>query len=129
MRKVVMSLIVFAFIGLGTSAAFGQWRELGSKEVDYKVDHDTLSVGPMNGDFRHVRLGVSRAPVTFLRVVLTFGNGTTQEIKVRTVIADGGYTRAIDLKGNQRVIRKVDFWYESTSLERRKALVTLYGGR
>jgi hypothetical protein len=127
MRKIIIPLMALLFVGIGVSAAAAQWREIGSKEVDYAVDHDTLNVTSMRGDFRKIRIGVSRAPVKFYRVVLTYGNGNTQEVQVRSLIRPGGQSRVIDLKGNERVIRKVEFWYESASLRRQKALVTLYG--
>ena len=127
MRKIVFSLMVLLVVGLGASAATAQWREIGTKEVDYTADHDTLDVTAMRGDFRRIRIGVSRAPVRFSRVVLTYGNGNKQEIPIRALIKAGGQTRVIDLQGNERVIRKVDFWYESASLRKQKALVTLYG--
>lgn len=104
-----------------------QWRDVGSNEVDYKVDHDTLSVTRWKGDFRRIRIGVTRAPVKFFRVVITYGNDTTEEIPVRSLIKAAGFTNVKDLRGGERMIQKVDFWYESASLNRQKALVTLYG--
>src|SRR5215813_6064083 len=121
MRKVVFPLMVLFVFGIGATAASAQWREISSKEVDYAVDHDTLNVTAMQGDFRKVRIGVSRAPVRFYRVVITYGNGNKQRVNVRALIRPGGQTRVIDLQGNERVIRKVDFWYESASLLRQKA--------
>jgi len=127
MRKFVIPLILFLFVGFGVTAVSAQWRDVGSKEVDYKVDHDTLNVTGWKGDFRRIRIGVTRAPVKFFRVVITYGNGATEEIPVRSLIKAGGFTNVKDLRGGERVIKKVDFWYESESLNRQKALVTLYG--
>lgn len=127
MRKILLPLFVLVVVGLGASAASAQWREIGSKEVDYNVDHDTMNITAMKGDFRRIRIGVSRAPVRFIRVVLTYGNGRTQEIPIRSLIRAGGFSRNIDLQGRERVINKVEFWYESASLRRQKAVVTLYG--
>ncbi|HEY2865768.1 MAG TPA: hypothetical protein VGJ02_01635 [Pyrinomonadaceae bacterium] len=127
MRKILLPLLVLIVVGLSASAASAQWRELGSKEVDYNLDHDTMNVTAMKGDVRRIRIGVSRAPVRFIRIVLTYGNGNTQEVPIRSLIRAGGYSRNIDLKGRERVINKVDFWYESASMRRQKAVVTLYG--
>ena len=127
MRKVTVPVLVLAAVGLFVTAASAQWREIGSKEVDYNLDHDTMNVTAMKGDFRRIRIGVSRAPVRFVRIVLTYGNGRTQEIPIRSLIRAGGFSRNIDLQGKERVINKVGFWYESASLRRQKAVVTLYG--
>jgi hypothetical protein len=43
------------------------------------------------------------------------------------MIPAGGQSRIIDLKGGDRVIKKIDFWYETKSLGRNRALVKVYG--
>ncbi len=105
------------------------WRKLGQKDVDFRVDHDTFGVGRGKGEFRQLKIEVSKAPVHFNRVVVTFGNGRKQELEFRDFIQPGGKTRAIDLEGNERFIKQVDFWYETESLGRKKSKVTLYGRR
>ena len=127
MRKVLVSLLLLVFMGVLASVASAQWREIGSKEVDYNLDHDTMNITAWKGDFRRIRIGVSRAPVRFVLIVLTYGNGNTQEISIRSLIRPGGFSRSIDLRGRERVLNKVEFWYQSASLRRQKAVVTLYG--
>jgi hypothetical protein len=122
-----MILLFIASSVATVSAQKKRWRELGSREVDYNVDHDTILVTGFKGDFRKIKLRVENAPVRFIRVTVTFGNGRSQEIAVRSLIRAGGETRAINLPGRERVINKVDFWYESASLRRQKARVTLFG--
>jgi hypothetical protein len=126
-RKIVTPIMMLLFITAGTVAVSAQWKKLGTREVNDRVDHDTINVTFLRGDFRRIKLTVSKAPVRFYRVTVTFGNGTTQEIELRSLIGAGGETRAIDLNGTDRVIRKVDFWYEAASLGRKKARITLYG--
>jgi hypothetical protein len=129
-RKTLTPFMILLFIAVSTlavSAQRGQWRELGSREVDYNVDHDTILVTGFKGDFRKIKLRVSNAPVRFQRVVVTYGNGRSQELAIRSLIRAGGETRAINLPGRERVINKVDLWYESASLRRQKARVTLFG--
>ena len=122
------STFIFVFVvAVGSIAVSAQWRELGSKEVSDRLDHDTIAVTVMRGDFRRIRLNVSRAPVRFYRMTVTYGTGQTQNIALRALIRAGGQTRAINLSGNERVIRKVDFWYEAASLGCKRARVTLYG--
>jgi hypothetical protein len=127
MRKAIFSVVFVVTFLAGASVVSAQWRQLGSKEVDYNVDHDTIGVGAMKGDLRRIQLRVQRAPVRFERVVVNYRNGGTQEVPVRELIRAGGSTRSIDLNGKERVISSVDLWYESASLRRRKARVTLWG--
>ncbi len=44
-------------------------------------------------------------------MVVHYGNGASEEVEVRDPIPAGGQTRAIHLRGDERVINSVDFYY------------------
>ena len=67
------------------------------------------------GGFRAIQLRVLNGPVRFLRVVVHYGNGADQELSLRALIPAGGTTRAIDLPGDRRIIRSVEFWYSKAN--------------
>src|SRR6478672_9023113 len=90
MRKAIFSVVFVVTFLAGASVVSAQWRQLGSKEVDYNADHETIGVGAMKGDLRRIQLRVQRAPVRFERVVVNFRNGGTQEVPVRELIRAGG---------------------------------------
>lgn len=117
--------------GLGLSfvphALAARWELLGVREVSDQVDHDTIAVTAIRGDYKAVKLIVRGSAVRFLRVVVHFANGGDQELAIRDLIPAGGETRAIDLRGHDRVIRTVDFWYEAKSLGARRAMISLHG--
>jgi hypothetical protein len=127
LQRLPKLLLLTILISVGATVASAQWKRLGTKEVDYRADHDTINVSFLRGDFKAVKISVAQAPVEFQRVVLTYGNGRTEEIELRSRIRAGGESRVIDLQGRDRVIRKVDFWYESPRERRKKAKVTLWG--
>ena len=58
-----------------------------------------------------------------------FGNGGKQEVAMRNTIPAGGETRAIDLEGDDRVINRVEFWYDANTFRGRRAQVRLLGLR
>lgn len=127
-RKALPLLLILLIIASASLTVSAQkWRSLGSEEVGDNIDHDTIAVTAMKGDFRRVKLVVTNAPIRIYRMVITYGNGATQEVALRSFIRAGGETRAINLRGKERVIRKVDFWYETASLRRQKARVELFG--
>jgi hypothetical protein len=97
----------------------GRWVYLGSRHVDGHRDHDVVRVGARDGKFRAVQLRVTGGAVDFHRVVVHFGNGTSEEIAFRERIPDGDRTRAIDLPGERRIIRSVELWYGKESWHRR----------
>ena len=127
MRKSLVLSIFILTVLAGATVANAQWRRLGTKQVDYRVDHDTINVPFYKGDFRRIQLRVRRAPVRFQRVVVHYRNGGDQELEFRDLIRAGGQTRPIDLTGRERQISSVDLWYETASLGRRKAEVSVWG--
>jgi hypothetical protein len=106
----------------------GRWAYLGSRRVDGHRDHDVIRVGSRDGKFRAVQLRVRGGAVDFQRVIVHFGNGTSEEIAFRERIPDGGRTRPIDLPGDRRVIRSVELWYSKESWHRLPK-VEVYGIR
>jgi len=87
------------------------WSYLGQATVSGSRDHDRIGIGRNEGRFQSIQLRVAGAPVEFHRVVVNYANGTHEEVEVRDRISAGGQTRAIDLRGGDRVISSVDFFY------------------
>ena len=125
---------IWAFLLLMSvgQAAFAQgarrWVVLVQTTVDGQRDRDTIALGRAEGTFRSIQLRVTGAPVEFYRVVVRFGNGTNEEVEVRDYIPAGGQTRAIDLRGNDRVISSVEFLYSKARWRAgARPRVSLYG--
>jgi hypothetical protein len=116
------------WLALATGAG-AEWVLLGQRTVTDRADHDVIPVTAARGDFRSIKLTVQRAAVDFHRVVVHYGNGTQQEIELRNTIPAGGESRAIDLSGADRVINRVEFWYDAKTFRGRRALVRLFGLR
>lgn len=104
-----------------------RWEYLGEANVDGAVDHDNIVVTGRRGAFRAIQIRVQRAPIEFDRVVVHYGDGESEPIHIRNRIPAGGQTRVIDLPGNRRIIRSVEFWYARASRSRRKPKVRLFG--
>ena len=130
MRKVLVPFIVLAVLAIGATAVSAQWVNLGTKTVDDRAEQDTFHITGLRGDFHSLQFRVKLRPVHFYRMRVTFGNGQTQEVNLSEIIKAGKSSRVIDLPGNDRVINKVDFWYESASVGRgKKSEITLWGKR
>lgn len=89
----------------------GRWVYLGHTNVDGRVDRDRIHVGRDRGRFQNIKIRVDRAPIDFHRVVVHYANGRSEEVDVRRRIPAGGQTRAIDLRGDERSIDSVEFFY------------------
>lgn len=126
-RIFVLTSLVFV-LAAGALTVSAQWDNLGSKEVKDRSEQDTWNIGADKGQFRRIKIAVLYRPVRFYRLLVTFGNGTKQEVSVRSLIPAGGETRAIDLTGTDRNINKIEVWYEANTPRRgRRSMVTLYG--
>lgn len=113
----------------GRARALADWDLLGSRQVNDRADHDVIAVGARDGEYRRIKFTVQRASVDFHRVVVHFGNGRDQRVEMRNTIPAGGESRAIDLDGNERVIRSIEFWYDANTIRGRRAQVRVFGMR
>lgn len=103
------------------------WEKLGERRVNFGLDHDEILVTRTEGNFTAIKIMVKRAPVNFHRLVIHFGNGGLQEVELRNEIPAGGETRVIDIKGGDRIIRKVVFWYDTKNRADIRAEIELWG--
>ncbi len=115
-----------ATIGLLAVPAAAQpaWDQLGSREVNDRVDRDAIAAYGRQ-TYSEVRLCVERAPVRFYDVVVRFRNGQSQQLPVRELVGRGHCSEPLDLRGRERNIAQVAFTYEAASLGRRSARVRL----
>jgi hypothetical protein len=130
-KKQILQLFVFLLVcalAIPVYAQHGGMVRLGDAHVDGNVDHDSIHVGRSDGKFRAIQLHISGGAINFERVVVRFGNGTTEELPIHSTIPDGGNTRLIDLPGDHRSIESVDLWYSKASWSHHPK-VTLYGAR
>jgi hypothetical protein len=106
----VAALLVLA---LATSL-FGRgqfWDFLGYTQVDAGHDHGRIQIVRRDRLFRTIQLRVSGEAMFFDRVVMHFGNGTSQELIVSQRISPGGKDYVIDLPGERRTLESVELWY------------------
>ena len=121
-----MLLLVFGF-NQALNAQKNRWIHLGDKHVDGNSDHDKISIGGTEGRFRQLQIRVRDGDVNFKRVVVHFGNGEDEELQFRERINAGGQTRPMDLRGYDRNIKSVEFWYEKAEWGEHRPTVELYG--
>ncbi|MBL7811686.1 MAG: DUF2541 family protein [Bacteroidetes bacterium] len=120
---VLPALMLCAFM----AAPGPRWELLGSRVVNYSLDHDEILVTGAEGKFDAVKIKVLRAPLNMRRVVVHFANGTEQDLAIRDNFRAGSESRVIDLTGNDRIIRRISLWYDTKNASRKKALVEVWG--
>lgn len=115
------------------AAPAGDWDHVGMRQVDFKVDHDAIiAAGDGGGAFRAVRIDVEGGDLELFDVKITFGNGETFSPATRLYFREGTRSRVIDLPGDARVMRRIDFFYRSALFGAPgggRAIVHVYGRR
>ena len=126
--RAVGSLSLVFSLSVIANAQRGAWEYLGKSRVDGNVDHDKISVNN-GGTFRAIQLGIKGGSIAFQRVVVHFENGQDYDVQVRERIPAGGRTRPIDLPGDRRRTKSVEFRYEKASYGSNKPFLNLWGRR
>ena len=122
-------LIAVCLFSLAFTPTHQTWVRLGERKVNHAVDRDEIKVTIKEGVFKKLKLKVHHRKVTFRDMKVYYANGDVQDIALRREIPAGGETRVIDLDGNNRVITKVVFWYNTKRIRGKKAEVVLWGWR
>jgi hypothetical protein len=121
----MFAIIATALTG-SSALADPNWEVLGTRQVNFVGDHDTIIVTALEGRFDAIKLDVDRGDLELYDVVVTFGNGEKFSPATRYIFNEGTRSRNIDLPGAKRVIKKVDFYYRS-KLRNGRATLTLWG--
>jgi hypothetical protein len=126
-RSLFLALITFCLLAPGYANGATGWERLGSRDVDFRGDRDTIQVGKREGRFRQLQIRVKDAPVEISNIVVTFGNDETFSPNMRHRFAEGSGSRTIDLPGERRVIKRIDFNYRTINRREGKGRVEVYG--
>jgi len=127
LRPAVLFLLLLV-TGLASAAApSGKWELLGRREVDFRNDRDAIQVARSEGRFKQVQLRVKDAPIEISDMVITFQNDETFKPKLRQRFAEGSGTSIIDLPGDRRAIKRIDFRYKSIDRREGKGVVEVLG--
>lgn len=102
------------------------WVYLGQAHVDGQHDHDNIEVGSASGRYHAVQIRVANAPIEFDHIVVHYGNGESETLQVRDVIAAGKHSRAIPLQGD-RIVQSFEVWYGKASSSSAKPELNLWG--
>lgn len=122
---------VAAMLAVATPALsrndLGGWERLGTRSVKLHAERDVISVGSTQGDFRKIRLHVRDNGVFINSLVVVYGTGSRDRIPMAYHIPKNGRSRVMDLRGGDRVIRRIELEYRSVRNSRGRATVDVYG--
>jgi hypothetical protein len=106
----------------------GKWVELGCQQVSFiGKDRDSIRVGRSEGRFKAIKLAARGNDVEMLDLKVIYANGEPDDIPVRSLIRAGRETRALDLRGRERAIDRIDMVYRARPNFRGQATVCAEG--
>jgi len=121
----VLGILLLSF----TNAHRGgrDWDFLGSRTVNFSLDKDVLEVGAKDGAFTKLLFKVDKGSLNMHKIVVSYGNGSRDEINVKHEFKRGTTSRVVDLKGKGRIVKRITFWYDTKNRSARKATMKVYG--
>jgi hypothetical protein len=127
-QRLIPTALILACFG-ATAYATDVWHLLASTSVTTTPanakapQHDEIRLPSARGPFVSLRLQIDGGTVTLDRLIVTFAHGSTRTVDLKgKTLESGGLTPEVPVTGNDRVIRRVDFWYRAPKF----ATVRLY---
>lgn len=109
-----------------TNSVSEDWQQLGTHVVDYTLDYDVIPVTHKKGTFTTLKFRVLDGNINMHRCMVTFENGDKQEIEIKHQFTANS-EKTVDLKGNNRIIEKITFWYDTKNTSSNKAVIEAWG--
>ena len=128
-------MIAVAMLAFAAARARGadddakDWKVMGDAKIERKSGSAKIDVGGEEGLVKRIKFEVRGADMEFKKVTVTYESGDPEEIDIRDEVRRGGKTRAIDLKGGNRVIKRVVIAFKVDKDADRDARIILLGSK
>lgn len=103
------------------------WVQLGCRDVDLNLDRDVVNMDKRDGTFTALRLRAAGNSVQMLDLRVIYGNGQSDDIRVRARIPQDGTSGVLDLQGRDRFIDKIEMIYARVPNSRGRARICVDG--
>jgi len=104
------------------------WKLLGTRAVDYTIDHDVISLKESSASITGLKFIVKNgSTLNMHKATVHFANGDTQNIDFPAEVNKSNDGRIVELKGNSRKIEKVTFWYDTVNNSKDKSIIEVWG--
>ncbi|WP_103865957.1 DUF2541 family protein [Aquimarina sp. I32.4] len=122
-----LSILTILLISSSFTTTRIDWKHLGSRTVNYKLDKDVIKLTAKEGSFRKLKIKITGGSLTMHKMVVQYGNGKKDIIQLKHNFSRKSETRIIDLKGNKRIIRNITFIYDTKKSSIKKAKIHVFG--
>jgi hypothetical protein len=94
--------------------------------VDYTLDRDVITITD-NQYFTQLKFIVKNGTLNMHKSTVHFVGGDTKVIPFSDEMNKSNDGRMLDLKGSNKAIEKVTFWYDTKNDSNNKSIVELWG--
>jgi hypothetical protein len=126
-----MALIMVVQVQMATAQkadkSFDGWTLLGTRTVDYTIDRDVVSVKESPEIFKTLKFIVKNGTINMHKGTVHFTDGDKMDIEFSDEVNKTNDGRIVELKGNNKVIEKVTFWYDTKNTSDSKSIVEVWG--
>lgn len=108
-----------------------EWQKLSESTVILSTEITEAEIPILIKErFVCIRFRVAEAQINLLSLVIYYENGNKQDYAVNQNIAKNEYSKLIDLTGEQRIIKKILFKYQSVpNTDDKKVKLELWGSQ
>jgi hypothetical protein len=110
MRLAVNTALVAIVLGLAAwFPVKAEAREvpIGSITHEARPEREVINVGGRDGEFRGFRFEVRQSDVEVLDLRIVYGNGQTEDVRIRQSFRAGSSSRVIELGSPRRALRQI----------------------
>ena len=136
-NKFTITLLVTILVGMMSCTSQqkvlvanpSNWEVIGTRIVDKHVDHDELWVTAARGTYTKLQFQVLQSAVYVNNVRVEYANGSSENHVIQRRFERGTSSKALDLKGGNRIIKKIIFNYKTIKPRRKKAKIIVKAKR
>ena len=125
----VLVQVQSSFAQLAADKSLDTWTLLGTRTVDYTLDRDVVDLKESGEYFQTLKFIVKNGTLNMHKCTVHFADGDTKVIELSDEMNKSNDGRILDLRGSNRKIEKVTFWYDSKNDSKNKSIVELWGKR
>ncbi len=131
MKKYFFFLMTSLLTTVGLSVADiestqDKWVLLGTRIVDYSIDYDVVEMD-LGEIFTALKIKIKEGSVNVHKSTIHFANGDKQDMDIPLNLTSANDGKVVLLDGNERIITKVGFWYDTHKESDLRGVIEVWG--
>jgi hypothetical protein len=125
-RTALLAVLAALLTATSLLARGRAWNFLGYTKFDGNRNHGEMKIRRSDRAFRTLQLRFSGDAIFFDRLLIHFGNGTSQELVVSGRISSDAMEYVVEFPSNGKGLESVEFWYFKEHWDHNPSM-SLYG--